>query len=254
MFSPNSHSKLSTDDHTFIPASSTDKRCPCPALNTLANHGYIPRRGTNIAFTHLLYAVKTVYNLSFLLALLLTIAGFLTCATFSVNLPTPKESLTKSSWSWRRYHLRLSITWTLDLADLSARGWNKIAHDGSLVHASGIPSSAPDPVLLTALLNAAPHGLSLRGLAIIHAAKERALAQPLSAFHEQVALGECALGWLVMSNANGVIEAETIQEWFGEERLPEGWWDLRRPSRTVGLREARQSAEKVQSFAKGAGC
>ncbi|CAG8835038.1 22518_t:CDS:2, partial [Racocetra persica] len=25
-----------------------DKRSPCPALNTLANHGYLPRGGENI--------------------------------------------------------------------------------------------------------------------------------------------------------------------------------------------------------------
>ncbi|KAF7362906.1 Cloroperoxidase [Mycena venus] len=36
------------DPHAFIPAKSTDLRAPCPGLNTLANHGYLPRDGRNI--------------------------------------------------------------------------------------------------------------------------------------------------------------------------------------------------------------
>ncbi|KAJ7500734.1 hypothetical protein B0H11DRAFT_1714086 [Mycena galericulata] len=251
-------------NYSFIPARGSDKRSPCPALNALANHGYISRRGTHIKFTHLLHAVKTVYNLTLPLAFLLTLVGFLTCAKFSLNTPTPeapsstKEPLRTSLC--RGYRWKFSFSWTLDLADLSARGWNKITHDASLVHASGVPSHAPDPALLANFLSAAsrpapetqtPIGMSLRGLTVVHAARERNLPRPLNTFHEQVALGECALGWLVMHNPDtGAIPLETLAEWFGEERLPKGWWSSKRPVRPIGLWLARRTAGNVQKFMK----
>ncbi|KAJ7030091.1 hypothetical protein C8F04DRAFT_1187054 [Mycena alexandri] len=247
-------------DYTFIPAGASDKRSPCPALNALANHGYLPRRGTQITFTHLLHAIKSVYNLSLPLAFLLTLVGFLTCAKFSLRLRAHTPLSSPSSLSQRAQQLcrghrwRISLSWTLNLADLSARGWTKIAHDGSLVHASGAPSHAPDPALLSNFLAAAAAesspreetGLTLNALAAIHATR----AQHLNSFHEQIASGECALGWLVMRNPKtGVIDLETLKEWFGLERLPEGWWDMR-PARPVGLVEARKTAGEVQRLAK----
>ncbi|KAJ6476386.1 hypothetical protein C8R45DRAFT_1077286 [Mycena sanguinolenta] len=243
-------------DYPFIPAETSDKRSPCPALNALANHGYLPRHGTQITFTQLLEAIKTVYNLSLPLALLLTLAGFLTCAKLSINWAKPHTTFKSDSFiSCHRWTRRLSISWTLSLSDLSARGWNKIAHDASLVHPSGIPSHAPDPVLLANLLSFASHshkvGLALNGLAAVHAHRERTLPHRLSSLHEQVALGECALGWLVMHNpATGVIDLDTLEKWFGEERLPDGWWDLKRPTEAVGLIQTRKTAGKVQQMAK----
>ncbi|KAJ6542810.1 hypothetical protein B0H19DRAFT_1268015 [Mycena capillaripes] len=115
--------------------------------------------------------------------------------------------------------------WNLDLADFFARGWNKTAPDASLMHPSGIPSHAPDPALHSSFLSAASHarprGLTLRGLAAIHTSRERSLPRPLSGVHGQVALGECAIGWLVMRNpATAVIDLGTLAQWFGEERFP----------------------------------
>ncbi|KAJ7325528.1 Chloroperoxidase [Mycena albidolilacea] len=244
-------------DHPFIPAGRLDKRSPCPALNALANHGHLPRRGTQITFTQLLCAVRTVYNLSLPLALLLTLVGFLTCAKFSVNVPQSSPATPEHS-PYSGYRWRLSVSWTLSLSDLSARGWNKIAHDASLVHVSGIPSHAPDPALLSNLLSTASRsgtqheaGITLEGLAAVHVLRKRSLSCPLSRLHEQVAVGECALGWLVMRNPRtGVIELDTLEQWFGEERLPEGWWDSKRPVKAVGLIQSRRTAGKVQRLVK----
>ncbi|KFG79878.1 putative chloroperoxidase [Metarhizium anisopliae] len=36
------------EGHDFIPAGRNDSRSPCPWLNALANHGYLPRNGRNI--------------------------------------------------------------------------------------------------------------------------------------------------------------------------------------------------------------
>lgn len=35
-------------EHRYEPSRPTDSRSPCPALNVLANHGYLPRDGKNI--------------------------------------------------------------------------------------------------------------------------------------------------------------------------------------------------------------
>ncbi|KAJ7656221.1 Chloroperoxidase [Mycena rosella] len=220
--------KYAAENYFFIPAVNADtQRSPCPALNALANHGYIPRNGTEIPFSQLLHAVKAVYNLSLPLALLLTVVGYATCGTFSLH----------------------TMSWTLTLADLSARGWNKIAHDASLVHPSGIPSHAPDPALLANLLGAADAGMTLKGLAAVHAARERDLARPLDGLHGQIAFGECALTWLVLRNpTTGVVERDALAQWFGEERLPTGWWEEPRPRTPVGLRQARKTAGQVQEF------
>jgi len=230
--------EYSGSDYRFIAASATDKRSPCPALNSLANHGYLPRHGTDIPFIHFLHAVRTVYNLSLPFALFLSVGGYLTCA---------KLSLRKAWWP---------ISWTISLADLSERGWNKIAHEASLVHPSGVPSHAPDPALVKSLLNAARaapnQGLDLRGITAVHVERVRSLQPPLKleGLHATFAAGECALTWLFMGNSStGVVELNTLSQWFGQERLPEGW-DLRRPVKPVGLVLVLRTTSQVRSIEK----
>jgi len=69
------HSHLKLGE--WAPPGPGDARSPCPALNTLANHGFLPRDGYNITRTKLLYALQNVYNLSSVLANILTFAGIL---------------------------------------------------------------------------------------------------------------------------------------------------------------------------------
>lgn len=80
----------------------------------------------------------------------------------------------------------------------------------------------------------------------------------LDTIHEQIALGESALTWLLFSEEN-VTETETsstsdinidrtiplsfLAQWFGEERIPDGWV---RPYKTVGLLDARKVADRVR--------
>ncbi|KAG7387869.1 hypothetical protein PHYBOEH_008109 [Phytophthora boehmeriae] len=40
----------------------TYRRSPCPALNALANHGYLPRNGQDITHEMFIAAIKDVYN------------------------------------------------------------------------------------------------------------------------------------------------------------------------------------------------
>jgi hypothetical protein len=121
------------------------------------------------------------------------------------------------------------------------------------VHLSGVPSHAPDPALLADLLRAAgpDAGLTLKGLADLHAGRTAALVRPLGSVHETIALGESGLVWLVMRNAEeAVVKKDTLAQWFGEERLPLAWWNERRPARPVGLLQVRKTIGEVQELMK----
>jgi len=201
----------------FVPAAGDDKRSPCPALNALANHGYLPHDGKNIGFWQLVQAVRSVYNLSFPLAVLLALSGILLCG----------------------HALRL------DLDKLALH--NRIEHDASLVHkdAEAGHAEAPipvDPELLHTLVSFSHEGgLSLDALARLRVEREAQLTSPLDSVHSEIGKGEAALCWLVFKQEDGRVPRSILEQWFGEERIPEGW----APAKEIGLLEARQTASEV---------
>ncbi|KAJ7189036.1 Cloroperoxidase [Mycena filopes] len=56
------HGVAAQDDHAWIAPTSTDVRSPCPGLNTLANHGFLPRTGMNISVSQILQAAIDGFN------------------------------------------------------------------------------------------------------------------------------------------------------------------------------------------------
>jgi len=48
--------------HPWIAPKATDLRSPCPGLNTLANHGYLPRDGRNLSIPMMLQAAIDGFN------------------------------------------------------------------------------------------------------------------------------------------------------------------------------------------------
>jgi hypothetical protein len=86
-------STMASSSYEYIPATATDSRSPCPALNALANHGYLydvivvritsvltmitarPRDGKNITAIQLISAVTSVYKISYPLAIILSLGG-----------------------------------------------------------------------------------------------------------------------------------------------------------------------------------
>ncbi|PPQ79175.1 hypothetical protein CVT25_002798 [Psilocybe cyanescens] len=277
-------------DHEFRPCPLDGSRSPCPALNALANHGFISRRGRRLSFFEVVGAIVLVYNLSYPLACLLTLAGFITCGRVSLwrrpSIPRWKHS---SFLLWLLIPLLLPIKvalcfvprFLLDLSSLSRRGTLKIAHDASFVHPNSVPSVAPDPTLLMDLLEYSSGrrdidgtfrgGLGLIDIARFHARRVDLAPHPLSDFHLQISLGECALTWEVLrghqcytgseehdrracmlkGRVNGVVPVTRLQQWFGEERLPDGWWDVGgvRPRRPVGIIRARFVANFIGALA-----
>ncbi|KAL2870904.1 peroxidase family protein [Aspergillus lucknowensis] len=65
-----------TGEHEFQPPdfANGDQRGPCPGLNALANHGYIPRSGI-APFGKVIHAINEVYGMGLDLALILAIMG-----------------------------------------------------------------------------------------------------------------------------------------------------------------------------------
>jgi len=62
-------------------------RSVCPALNTMANHGYIPRDGQNLTFSTLFHGLKECYGLSSTLATVLVTGGFLAIKRLPFRIP-----------------------------------------------------------------------------------------------------------------------------------------------------------------------
>ena len=158
-------------------------------------------------------------------------------------------------------------SWTLDLAALSARGAHKITHNASFVHPDNVSSTAPDPQMVESLVEYASRirdiddrrlsGLSLFDFAHYHARREMSTPAKRYNIHEQVAMGEGALTWLVLRGSetpfkreaySGIVPTERVRQWLGEEKLPDGWWDPHgvRPPATIGLWRARRVADLVK--------
>lgn len=161
-----------------------------------------------------------MYNLSFTLATLLSLVGIISCG----------------------HGLR-----RLNLRDLAKR--NVIEHDGSLVHEDCSPEdifarSTPNHKLLQNLLRRAKmgHGLSLSDLARARTDRESRLPTPLDSLHSQIAIGESALTWLVMKDQHDEIPVKRVREWYGEERIPQGWVA---PVKAIGLFSARHTTSTI---------
>lgn len=169
----------------------------------------------------LIQAVRSVYNLSFPLAVLLALVGILLCG----------------------HALRL------DLDKLALH--NRIEHDASLVHRDALAGhpEAPipvDPELLGSFLSHAneKEGLGLDEFARLRVDREARLTSPLDQLHSEIGTGEAALCWLLLKQENGQVPLSTLEQWYGEERIPDGWDP---PLKGVGLLDTRQTANKVAS-------
>ncbi|KZT41685.1 Cloroperoxidase [Sistotremastrum suecicum HHB10207 ss-3] len=71
--------------HPFVAPGPNDKRGPCPGLNTLANHGYLPHNGI-ASFEQLIYGVEGGYNMEHDLASALSALAILARGNAFINL------------------------------------------------------------------------------------------------------------------------------------------------------------------------
>ncbi|EJD42721.1 heme-thiolate peroxidase [Auricularia subglabra TFB-10046 SS5] len=82
----NTRSKLVNDrEHPWKPLRAGDQRGPCPGLNTLASHGYLPRSGVATP-GQIITAVQEGFNMGHEIATLVTFAAFLVDGNQLTNL------------------------------------------------------------------------------------------------------------------------------------------------------------------------
>ncbi|KAH9938278.1 Cloroperoxidase [Fomitopsis serialis] len=219
-------------DRTYSPPSPGASRSPCPALNALANHGYLPRDGRGITAVQLIRALVQVYNFSVPLAVVLSVVGVVLCG------------------NW----------WSLDLHQLAKHGL--IEHNGSLAHDDTPPHeayapTAVDPKLVHQLLSvtSAPY-LTLRDFAKARALRDSAIPTPLDRVHAEIARGEAVLTIQTFGlkskdtvgsagELDGAVMKTFLEQWLGQERLPEGWQKSQTP---IGLVETASRSRQIEKM------
>ncbi|ESK95710.1 hypothetical protein Moror_12504 [Moniliophthora roreri MCA 2997] len=221
-----------SDDHSWRAPGPNDLRSPCPGLNTLANHGFLPRNGRNITVSMILQA------------------GFGTpCLRISDHI----QWLTLSSFL-DGYHIepdalmlaaKVGLTTspepeTLTLDNLKQHG--VIEHDASLSRqdfAIGDNLHFNEAIFET-LASSNPgsdvYNITSAGQ-VMQARLEDSLARNPNVTNSGtelvIRMFESALYLSVMGNASaGVAPKNFVQKFFREERLPieEGW---QRPSTAI---------------------
>ncbi|KAF2673382.1 Cloroperoxidase [Microthyrium microscopicum] len=200
-------------------AAASDSRSPCPALNTAANVGVLPRNGQNITADMLAAAVIELYNID---------PSFAKTLAQGANQVAPKGAT------------------AIMLADLSKH--DIIEHDASLVRndASQGDNHSVQPALLAALLaDAGPSGaLTVATLAKSRARREaeskKGGAKALGVQATTLAYGESALLLQALgsppagSSASYSAPRKAVEEWMGQEKLPTGYVKPSKPITSSG--------------------
>ncbi|CAA7268702.1 unnamed protein product [Cyclocybe aegerita] len=225
------------DSHDFCPPQEGDIRSVCPALNTMANHGYIARDGKNISAQDIVVGLKACYGLSNPLAYFLSYVGFIILRKF------------------RR----------ISLAEIGKHG--AVEHDASLVHhdtpeGQEYAPIAIDPALVeTFIADVRPTAKEVQGSTedgvefLMNAedvgrsrVRREKECRPVDAIHAEIARGEMAiiLGvWEKKTRTKAGIPVDWVQRWISEERLPEGW----KPDHTENLLDVVKRAKSIKAAA-----
>ncbi|KAF9021998.1 Cloroperoxidase [Hymenopellis radicata] len=201
---------LSDDAHAFRAPLASDVRSVCPALNTMANHGYmLPRSGRDITIPQLITGLRTCYGLSAALAFLLSVGGMLITGHF---------------WSSDLYHIGRH---------------NRIEHDASLVHLDTPLGERYGPIAIQKDLVEALKD-DVRGeegkvandddFARMRIRREKETGHvPLPSVRDAFARAEAASILEVFGEirpgeeAERNVAVERLVSFLGEERLPDGW-------------------------------
>ncbi|CCM06811.1 uncharacterized protein FIBRA_09112 [Fibroporia radiculosa] len=252
----------STDNtHAYCPPQEGDSRSPCPALNTLANHGYLPRDGKCITPQVLINGLRDGYHLSTPLAWFLTHGGF---------------------------YLLGQRRKRICLRDLSRH--NCIEHDASLVHPDVHHRDEYAPVdmhlhMLEDLMTFAEDGVVMTpdDVARARVCREASYTIPLDPVHAEIARGEMAIALQLFNNPAPApaphpdapdarslmsklkrivlrktsstsskepplpgVPIDMLRVWMHEERLPDGW----RPYHKTGLIHTIRMSSRLRASMK----
>ncbi|KAJ8093608.1 hypothetical protein PM082_020468 [Marasmius tenuissimus] len=199
------HDQVDWNQHQYQKPTSGDSRSPCPGLNTLANHGFLPRNGQNITIPVLLQAALQGFN------------------AHPEIMMVPAKMALFTSFSPDSF----------SLSELALYG--TIEHDASISRRDQAlgDNSAFDEELFSTLANSNPGVDYYNVTSAGKVQKERlehsrannpSLVNTIKEF--QTRAGESALYLSVMGDPNtGVAPKKFVDILFREERMPleEGW-------------------------------
>jgi len=224
--------------YAFCPPQEGDVRSVCPALNTMANHGYIARNGKDLSAMDIVRGLKACYGLSTICAMFLSFVGYL------------------ALWKFRR----------ISLHEIGKH--NAIEHDARLVHHDTPEGQSFAPIeidhsFVDALVSdvkpssaeveesSDPNAKFLMNFVDVARARVRREAEckPLDGVHAEIARGEMAiiLGvWEVKTKDKVGIPMDYFKRWIGEERLPDGW----KPDHSQGLLNVISRSSQIRDAMK----
>ena len=230
----------------YAPSKPTDLRSPCPLINALANHGYLPRDGRNVVASDLMSGMKEA-GISYAFRAILAYPCFLEYKPPKVVAAQPPLSL------WKKLWLLFTNPYALFFGNFALRNHNQfdssgnkcinldqmnihgaIEHDISLSRrdiAEG-DNHSPDPQLIEEMLGSSSDGgktLSLEDFCTLQRRRihEQLESNPSLEYgppEHNIASGQI----LMMLKAFGdgqKVPCKYMRALYKEERLPvkEGW-------------------------------
>ena len=244
----------------YAPVKAGDRRSPCPAINALANHGYLPRDGRNVRAPEVLNGMDQLG------------IGNVLAAAFSHPIffeQQPDDAKAKTSWWGMITHPLLYAFGAFGMREpgqkdsngvaclnLDQLGFhNKVEHDVSLTRldfAQG-DNISPQPDLIADLIAASSNGTTITLDDFVQHRRRRYEQQKknnpkveFQAKQIQVACSEVALILRVFGDGKEV-PVKYVKAFFQDGRLPreEGW--SKRKWWTLGLVELSMGANAIKA-------
>ncbi|KAI4268584.1 MAG: hypothetical protein LQ337_007758 [Flavoplaca oasis] len=261
---PSSSTRINTSNlkrGDYAPVNPNDLRSPCPAINALANHGYLPRDGRNVLASEILDGMNLLGLGNFL--------GYM--FTHPIFLEKHSQATKpQSSWWTTLSHPFASAFAAFGMRDPGQKDaagvaclnldqlalHNVVEHDVSLTRrdfAQG-DNNTPQADLIEDLLNASSNGKTITVDDFVKLRKRRYERQKadnpkleFQGMQVQIACTEVALILKVFGNGSEV-PVEYVRAFFQEGRLPreEGW--SKRRWWTLGLVELNMLASKIKGL------
>ncbi|KAI8620920.1 Chloroperoxidase [Chytriomyces sp. MP71] len=219
-----------------------DLRGPCPALNTLANHGYIPRNGRFVTEQMLLDALPRVLGLGYYPAKAATVSAFaLKDSTWFPGVRDKSEVLEDG-------------TAYLNLDDLNMHG--RIEHDASLTRSDAYfgDNFSVNATLLQQFKAASTDGkvvtrddIAKYRVARAADSREHNPENTVGDGMDTTSWGEASLALMIFGNSDE-ISIDHIDSFFGQEKIPK---DYMKPDPEVGLFALRSHIADLKKRAIG---
>jgi hypothetical protein len=215
-------------DNSYQAPSSTDKRSPCPAMNALANHGYINRNGVGILPDDLANAVIKLYNVEEAIG----------------------QGLAQNAVKLGLGYTNANGTTVLDLDAFSRHG--VMEHDASLTrHDFGDADGnnySPQPDLIEQLKAFSPDGTTLSWTEMAKARNLRVKQESVSdaSYSLPQAFATAAISetcfTLRLFGTGEQIPLDWVDSWFGQDKIPDGWTT---PATTYTIAQNTADVQKV---------